>query len=608
MEKNKIIKLTIRITIFLLLSIFIELLVFNYNNLFLIKNKGIYNVTDKLKQDTDNNKNFILELDKKTYISKLIIEYKTSENIKVNLIIDNDEKNVKNDTLNYMLKSNSIKINKKVKNIIINCSENVENLKIKKLIIDNNLDISYVRILFIFSIMLCWLILYKYYKNGGKTKKIHIVYLLISIIIGSNIIIIQPNTCFYSFDDQIHYENTLNLINFQNKIQQNEIYASTQSLFEDINSNDDIKQQDIYLNSNNEVIDRNYQFDSNIYSKIGYIPSAIGIIIGKILHMPFAICFKLGKLFNLLSFTLIMMFAIKKTKIGKRLLTVIALLPTSIFFAAQYSYDPAVTAGFVLAFVMLLNVFVDKNEKISLRWMIIFILSIIYASCVKAVYIPLILLFLFIPKDRFENEKNCKKVKIGVLLIFILMMSTFILPSVNGNMEGDSRGGATSVSEQLSYIIHHPINYLNILKNTMYNEFTDRFLGNNIIGGLAYIYKIGGNYYYLLLVLLIFVWITDYSKKINFKVKSLIFLNVIGIILLIWTALYLSFTPVRLNTIYGVQSRYFLPLLFPILICFKPFKISNQYKENKYNIFILTFISIILFVIIYNNFILSFGI
>ena len=84
----------------------------------------------------------------------------------------------------------------------------------------------------------------------------------------------------------------------------------------------------------------------------------------------------------LLSYALIMGYAIKISKIGKRLLCVIGLIPTSMFLASEYSYDPAVMSGITLAMVILINWFLDKKEKITFKTMFIFIASILYASFV----------------------------------------------------------------------------------------------------------------------------------------------------------------------------------------------------------------------------------
>ena len=610
MKKKKILNFAIIFVILALFSVIIEFLIFNFKYIFLVDNKGIIDISDKIiYNEKDNNNEIEINLVKKTYINKLKMYYKVSDNLKIELYVDNNDPI--NDTLNSLLNNNTINLDKKVKKIIISYPNNIDDIKIKSIKIDNNLHISYVRIIFIFSILLCGLILYKFYKTGGKNDQFHKIFFILFIIIGTNLIIIQPNTCYYSYDDQIHYSHSVNLINFRNKLSLSDKYSISYKNFDDINSFDDVNAVDKLLNNLSEENEEIMNIDSNLYNKIGYAPSALGLLIGRLFHLPYTICFKLGKIFNLLSYGLIMMYAIKKVKIGKRLLSVIAFLPSSLYLSANYSYDPAVIAGFTLAFVLLLNVFVDKNEKIDFKWMCIFLFSLLYGSFVKAVYVPVLLLLLFIPKDRFKNNKICKYIKIMTIVIFMLVLATFVLPSVNGTLQADVRGGNTSVTLQLHHILSNPFNYLLILKNTMVELFFDRFLCNGTLGGMGYATCIKGNLAYILLGLLLFTWITDDNdNEINFKFKTrlLFFINIITIILLIWTALYLSFTPVGLNTISGVQPRYFIPLLFPLLITFKFLKIKNHYSQKLYNTCILSLLCFINFIMIYNSFVLSFGV
>ena len=57
---------------------------------------------------------------------------------------------------------------------------------------------------------------------------------------------------------------------------------------------------------------------------------------------------------------------------------------------------------------------------------------------------------------------------------------------------------------------------------------------------------------------------------------------------LIWTALYLSFTPVGSLVINGVQSRYFIPLILPLLIIINTNKIKTNFnKERLYYVYII---------------------
>lgn len=53
-------------------------------------------------------------------------------------------------------------------------------------------------------------------------------------------------------------------------------------------------------------------------------------------------------------------------------------------------------------------------------------------------------------------------------------------------------------------------------------------------------------------------------------------------VVLIWTALYLSFTEVGYTAIVGVQARYYLPFIFMIYLCLQNDKIECKMKVENY--------------------------
>ena len=73
---------------------------------------------------------------------------------------------------------------------------------------------------------------------------------------------------------------------------------------------------------------------------IDYLPMALVMKLCKGFSLPWGIMFTLGKLGNLLVYGLLMYEAIKRTPVGKVMMSIIGLLPSSLFMACTYSYDP----------------------------------------------------------------------------------------------------------------------------------------------------------------------------------------------------------------------------------------------------------------------------
>ena len=216
--------------------------------------------------------------------------------------------------------------------------------------------------------------------------------------------------------------------------------------------------------------------------------------------------------------------------------------------------------------------------------------AISYACLVKAIYIPFLLLALLVSPKRFTNKKQSRLVKCGIIGISLLLSATFILPTISGTMESDTRGGNTSVSGQLSTVLSNPLDYATLLGNTAIAQLSNKTLEN--FNNYAYITNqatmSSSNLLYILPILLLFSFLTDNNNNTLTKKQRLSILAAnLATIIFIWTALYLTFTPVGSNTINGVQSRYFLPLFFPLLLCLQPKSVHSTIKPKYYNAIII---------------------
>ena len=337
------------------------------------------------------------------------------------------------------------------------------------------------------------------------------------------------------------------------------------------------------------------------YNKLIYTPFKLGFIISDFLKLGLIEAIVVSKIFNLLLYLLIMLFAIKVSNESiKKIIFVIGLLVSNVFLATQFSYDATITAGLVLATSLFIRMLED--EKLNYKYLIAFILAVIWASLPKAIYCFFGLLVLFIPNKKFKNNKQAIGIKIAVTSTVILLMSTFVLPMLMGGVEGDARGGNTNASAQFSLILHSPINYIKILCSFYLKSGVTLFLGSGTLTALGYIGKImpdvNNTIYIITLIYLLYVTFTNgLDKKIVPKsIKVVLFILIFGISLLIPTALYLSFTEVGSNTIQGVQARYYLSLLLPLMIIFNPYGKNNK-KTHEY-IPIFSFV-LLMFTILY---------
>ncbi len=302
-----------------------------------------------------------------------------------------------------------------------------------------------------------------------------------------------------------------------------------------------------------------------------YLGQAILLKAGKGLGLPFADLLRLGRLGNLLVYTAIMFFAIKKTPVGKVVMTVIALLPTSIFMACVYGYDSSVTAWIYLSGAYILKEILTPEEKISWKSYWIILITFVLGCGAKAVYAPMILIGLLLPKSKFRDKKQMAAMRLGFVLVLLGLLATFVLPVLIAPKEtGDIRGGATSEVGQMAYVLGHPLAYLVILTKNILGQLPEFAFGKDIFsvqGHLA-----AGSFTWLSAILAVYTVVTDTRStapaSLSGRQKIWIFVTLAASVALVWTSMYIAYTVPGSLVIAGVQGRYYLPVLFLFYMLF----------------------------------------
>lgn len=632
MNRKRIIKHTIALIVILLLTAAVEVLFFNSNAVFDESYSHKYSASGRYgyqfeKSETDDY--IIYSLDTGGgYIDKFHMIYQSEESFSYTVsllqygsISDGTNGTEENNIIQISDKATEtfdravININHKADKVFVRISkEDIdEDLKpsISSFVLSNSIQINSYRVVFIFvTLFIGYVILF---MRRTVVEHLEYTFFIIAMSMGTMIIILSP-VRFKSWDEEIHFNRAYS-ITFSDNV---EYTQSTYNMYSmNVPETDTLEERELlakYLQDKNyEIITvKEKQSDFVDYSKRAYLPQAFGLKLGKTVGLPFLQTIWLGKFFNLLVYSLIFSLSVKYAKFGKRALLCVGLLPTSLFLAASYSYDAFVTAFLMLGLVLIINELVDKESELNWKSITVGVLAMILGSYSKAVYIPLLLLLCFLPKEKFKNRKQRKFFVLTIILIFLIMMSSFVLPALGnvvGNIDtaGDSRGGNTSVTRQILYILGAPVAYAKLLLETMANSIGEYFLGYKSRTLFGYMGSNRENLYLLSVVLTVFVTITGENKiRLNRKMKIITGIILTGVAALIWTALYLDFTPVGADVINGVQPRYYIPLMFPVMLLFSSDKIKCEMNELRYNRIVLLTNLVILSGCIYSLILLPF--
>ena len=453
----------------------------------------------------------------------------------------------------------------------------------------NILYISLILILIIVTF-----ILLKFLFND-KNIKIENWYLILSILVYGAYIVVFP--LFTAHDEFYHWGRSYEISEGHLVSDINDNHAKTELPLGVIKIYDknflDIKYETtVGTRGVKNIESEKGMFDMrtvSVYSPVQYIPQTIGISIAKIFTDRPLIMAYFGRIMNAIISILLMYLSIRLIPFGKKILFTIAFIPISIEGFTSLSADAITISLSFLLLSYILYLKFNNNIKVlnKKHYICLLIMSVLLALC-KIVYLPLILLLFLLPKSKFKNKKHKLLFILSIIGISVLANIVWLLIASTYLSLYESTGS------QLSTILKHPINFIQVFLYTILSEnrlYIYTMLGYNIgWGEVVHIYSIIPFIFMLLLLINTFAD-KDINNSINKKETIIILTIVLLIIGLIFASLYIQFTPPGFATILGVQGRYFIPFL-PLLMIITS-KINLEYK-GKLNLDVITIVTCLL--------------
>ena len=426
--------------------------------------------------------------------------------------------------------------------------------------------------------------------------KIEKLYVIIALIFGILFLILTPP--FESPDENSHFKKAYQISNgnLYCKLKKNQCgNYFPQDMLDYISEKDSFmgnREKKYYFSS--FVLDQyaqtNYdnmsfnQYSTNKAFFPVYIPGALGIITAKIFSriigmnmISSAYMIQFARLFMLLATIAITYFAIKRTPIFKKSFFTIALLPMLLFLSSMVTYDGIINAIFLLTLAIILDLIYQK-KNVDKKDIITLIICGVVLLNIKTVYFIIFVLMFLIPKEKFNVKNN--KIKTAIIMILSIIGISFIFRLPN---YFTSVAKSELESQQLSFIMHHPFDYIKILIKNIVSQ--RNFTMTTMVGvfGLLDTY-LPFVAIFVIYVNIILTGLSDGIKeniKINLKTKLLLILYIIFVICSVYTSMYIIWTPYQLNVIgggeiVGVQGRYFIPLLVPLMLLLSSKKIKNN--------------------------------
>jgi len=334
---------------------------------------------------------------------------------------------------------------------------------------------------------------------------------------------------------------------------------------------------------------------------IVYLPQAIGISIARTINAGTMTMVTLAKLFNLITFTAMVLWALSRMPFGKKLMMASTLLPMTINLAASMSYD-AMLIGCAYMFIAKVlqlsygeNPFsLEEDARYKVGWKDVAVLAILLAimSPCKMVYCVMAALVLIIPKDRYESGKPsagtmqvltiiiCVVAAVGsVLAVNLATISRYTEATSNALVWAEGAEGFTA-----TYVIHHPVETLRMVYDTL--VYNGGYYHQTLIG--AYLGNASTSLdvpYVIIMIISVCLILLAFDvrgnddvnasvmpeevKELGIKNRIIIIVMCVVLFGLCMGSMLIGWTPLGSTTILGVQGRYLLPVLPLILMLFK---------------------------------------
>lgn len=293
-----------------------------------------------------------------------------------------------------------------------------------------------------------------------------------------------------------------------------------------------------------------------------FVPQALGMVLARLVGLGALGCLYAGRLANLACYTLLCWLALRGCRRYQPVFLGVMLLPLSLYMAASLSYDAT-----LLGFYYLVASYYCRDE-IRDRDVYAFFAAFVLMNVAKP-YINLLWIVLPLILPRRAWKTRWKKWQVALAgLVGAVVVTRFIewygvaFRHNYGTIERMIEG--VEQLPQLAFILSNPLRYIAVLFGTLYeNEF---FIGQlGVFGSLDLPIPLLN---ILCPAVLLFCAALSVHEKSSLRPLPAAGLGALGVVYIAgaMTAMYITYTPVGMVRVIGLQARYFLPVFLMLLV------------------------------------------
>lgn len=327
-----------------------------------------------------------------------------------------------------------------------------------------------------------------------------------------------------------------------------------------------------------------------------YFPYIIVIVISRFLGLGSLLMWILCRVVGFAIYEIGCFFAIKKTPIAKGLFAFAAASPMAIYSATGITYD---STTIWVSFLLMALIFTWWKRALSLKeWFVLVILAVILSGCKGGIYLTILILLFAVSIKRWNLTIKKISIIVGLLisvsLLFLVLYGDKLKQLLYCNLD-DSESWYAYGS---GFAFVYPIRFIKMMINTVVVNW-EMYLGQ--LFGYRTQWMNGTIPFFIVVIFIGLFWaITIYSddeEYVSTQEKIFVFIvllfEYIGMHIIM-----LHNTKVGLEYIFGVQGRYFVPLLPLIGIIFTNNSLS-RIKNSERTLFASYYIAQIIYIVFF---------
>lgn len=478
------------------------------------------------------------------------------------------------------------------------------------------------------SVLLVLLIVASYYLLLVRRVRLELAFPLVGLFFGITFSLLIPPIA--APDETYHlgfvYEVAERLEGWDTMVYLKDGTVGTE-FFREIEQNHGLQEIDINHEYYNEVFSRlleKEETDALVEVKysnnhevphILYLPAALGINLGRTLHLGAVPTFYLGRFFNLLVFLAAMTYALYRMPLGKELLFLIGLFPMTLQEVNSFSCDSMIFSMTFLATALIFHFAYEdvtwQSENGRLRVIPLVDLALLFAAtyllsrCKYGACVPVCLLLILVILRKWKEHQPLALTASAILIVDLL---AGFLPSLYKTFHSVVLDNAAAPNYTVGDVLLHPFHTFTVLGNTIHG-YMDHYIFSMVGTSLGWYNLILPRFFGLLFLALIAALLIRGAESRRITRSSERWIVGICCFLGVVTAvggMFIGNTPKTSEEVIGVQGRYFLPYLLPFLLLLIPKRVLLLTDEETHTRSVLLTALVVLFCFVMNLFLRAF--